>query len=260
MIDMQYAQSLEQLQHSLRPLREQLVKHEVYRSIETQNDLRTFMEHHVFAVWDFMSLLKALQIRLTGVTLPWTPQGDPNIRRLINEIVLEEESDEDGQGGYISHFELYRTAMAQCGADTSKIDKFVERLGRRDSVYQALESAAVPDDAKAFVTATWGIIQSNSTPSIAAAFTFGREDLIPDMFRALVGDLHDRSPGPWDRLRFYLERHIQLDEDRHIPMARQMLATLCGDDEAKWREADEAARTAISARIALWDGVTKHLH
>ena len=131
MIDMQYGQSLEQLQHSLRPLREQLVKHEVYRSIETQNDLRTFMEHHVFAVWDFMSLLKALQIRLTGVTLPWTPQGDPNIRRLINEIVLEEESDEDGQGGYISHFELYRTAMAQCGADTSKIDKFVERLGRR---------------------------------------------------------------------------------------------------------------------------------
>ena len=259
MIDTQHSQMLEQLQHSLRPLRGQLVKHEMYRSIKTQDDLRTFMEHHVFAVWDFMSLLKALQIRLTGVTLPWTPQGDRNARRLINEIVLEEESDEDGQGGYSSHFEFYRTAMAQCGADTSRIDKFVERLCRRDSVYQALESAGVPDAAQAFVTTTWGIIQSESTHSIAAALTFGREDLIPEMFRALVADLHERFPGPWDRLRYYLERHIHLDEDRHIPLARQMLAKLCGNDEAKWREADEAARTALNARIALWDGVAEQL-
>ena len=123
-------QALERLRQSLRPLRTQLFKHEVYRSIRTQDDLRIFMEHHVFAVWDFMSLLKALQGRLTGVTIPWFPQGDRNARRLINEIVLEEESDEDGEGGYISHFELYRAAMAQCGANTSRIDAFMGHLIR----------------------------------------------------------------------------------------------------------------------------------
>ena len=106
-------QAIERLQQSLRPLRDQLFNHEVYRSIKTPDDLRTFMEHHVFAVWDFMSLLKALQRHLTGVTIPWLPQGDRNARRLINEIVLDEESDEDGEGGYISHFELYRAAMVQ---------------------------------------------------------------------------------------------------------------------------------------------------
>ena len=256
---MQHPQTLEQLEKSLRPLRERLIEHEVYRRIRTENDLRSFMEHHVFAVWDFMSLLKALQIRLTGVTLPWTPQGDRNTRRLINEIVLEEESDEDGDGGYVSHFELYRAAMAQCGADTSRIDAFVDRLRQGDPVYQALETPGVPKAAQDFVTTTWRIIQSESTQSIAAAFTFGREDLIPEMFRALVADLHDRFPGPWDRLRYYLERHIHLDEDRHIPLARRMLAHLCGDDKAKWQEADEAARTALNARIALWDGVAEQL-
>src|SRR5713226_3283759 len=116
---------IDRLQESLRPLRKRVAEHEVYRRIETLQELRLFMEHHVFAVWDFMSLLKALQQRLTCVTVPWTPQGHRLSRRLINEIVLEEESDEDTRGGYISHFELYRAAMEQCGADTSRVDAFL---------------------------------------------------------------------------------------------------------------------------------------
>ncbi len=204
MHEMSKLQAIERLRQALGPLREQLVQHEVYRRIKTQDDLRTFMEHHVFAVWDFMSLLKALQIRLTGVTLPWTPQGHRNARRLINEIVLEEESDEDGEGGYISHFELYRGAMAQCGADTSRIDELVFRLHRGEPVVEALETTGVPEAAQAFVRTTWRIIQSRSTHSIAAAFTLGREELIPDMFRALVVDLDDRFPGQLRLFRFYL--------------------------------------------------------
>ena len=252
-------QSLERLQQSLRPLRAQLFKHEVYRSIKTQDDLRTFMEHHVFAVWDFMSLLKALQGRLTGVTIPWSPRGDRNARRLINEIVLEEESDEDGEGGYISHFELYRAAMAQCGANTSRIDAFMGRLSQGQPVLEVLATTGVPKAAQAFVRTTWRIIESGPTHSIAAAFTLGREDLIPNMFRALVVDLDKSSPGQWHRFRYYLERHIHLDEEHHAPLALQMLTGLCGQDEEHWREAEESAHAALNARIALWDDVLEQL-
>ena len=251
--------TLDSLQESLRSLREQLVEHEVYNHIETLEDLRIFMEHHVFAVWDFMSLLKALQRHLTCVTVPWVPRGDRLSRRLINEIVLEEESDEQSEGEYNSHFELYRAAMKQCGADTSRIDSFLDRIRQGESISEALEKANVPKSAQAFVQTTWRIIESGSAHSIAAAFTLGREDLIPDMFRALVTDLKKRFSGRSTLLHNYLERHIHLDKERHTPMALQMLAELCNNDPNKWREAEETARVALEARISLWDGVVEQM-
>ncbi len=250
---------IDDLQDSLRSLREQLVKHRLYVQMKTPADVGIFMAHHVFAVWDFMSLLKALQLRLTCVTIPWVPQGDPHARRLINEIVLDEESDDNGEGGYASHFELYRAAMAQSGANASGIDDFLDRLGRGDPFYEAFERARVPEAAQISVRATWDILGSKSTHSIAAAFTFGREDLIPDMFRALVLDLDERCPNQLGLLRYYLERHIQLDEEHHTPLARRMVAALCETDQKKWQEAQEAAQTALHARIALWDGVVEQI-
>lgn len=252
-------QGIESLRQSLQPLREQLLKHGVYHAVKTAMDLRIFMEQHVFAVWDFMCLLKALQGRLTCVTVPWLPQGERNARRLINEIVLEEESDEDGEGGYISHFELYRAAMAQCGADTSRVDDFLNRLGRGQPVPDALKAAGVPKVARAFVSTTWQIVASGSPHGIAAAFAFGREDLISEMFRALAEDLDDHFPGQWALLRRYLDRHIQLDEERHRPLAFELLAGLCTEDQDKWREAQETASMALKSRIALWSGVVEQI-
>jgi len=211
---------LPRLEATLRPLRDRLLNHEVYRQLKTLKHVRIFMEHHVFAVWDFMSLLKSLQQHLTGVTLPWVPQGKRLSRRLINEIVLEEESDKDMEGGFASHFELYRTAMEQCGADTSKIDQFLSWLREGQTVPTALEKANVPKAARAFVETTWGIVESGSVHQIAAAFTLGREELIPDMFRSFLIDLQKRFPDQLTLLRYYLERHVQLDEERHTPMVQ----------------------------------------
>jgi len=243
------------LQATLRPLRDRLLNHEVYRQLQTLKHVRLFMEHHVFAVWDFMSLLKSLQRHLTGVILPWLPTENRLSRRLINEIVLEEESDEDMEGGYTSHFELSRAAMQQCAADTSKIDQFLNRLRERQPVPTALETANVPKAARTFVQTTWGIVESGSVHQIAAAFTLGREELIPDMFRSFLVDLQKQFPNQLTLLCYYLNRHVQLDEEHHTPMALRMLTELCTEDDSKWQEAEQTVNLALNARIDLWDGV-----
>jgi len=245
---------LDHLMTELQPLRARVVAHGLYAAITSPRDLRVLMEHHVFAVWDFMSLVKAVQRRLTCVDVPWAPRGDAHDRRFINEIVLGEESDEDGAGGFTSHFELYRAAMQQADARTSDIDAFLTHLGGGESVDEALDHANVPHAARTFVRATFRGI-AGSTPALAATLTIGREDVIPDMFRSLVVRLDEGTPGVFGRFRHYLERHVDLDENRHAPMARRLLISVCGENSDNWAQAETAARNALEARLLLWDGV-----
>jgi hypothetical protein len=246
---------LAEIAESIRPVRERLIDHPVHGSITTAESLRIFMEHHVFAVWDFMTLLKALQRGLTCVEVPWVPVGDREARRLVNEIVLAEESDDDGQGGHASHFELYLDAMKQAGADTSAIRAFLGALGRGLSIHEALEEADAPQAAREFVETTWGFVKSGSIAAVASAFTLGREELIPDLFRRLVEALDERERGRFGLFRHYLDRHVELDADEHGPMALKMLSAVCGDDPARGRDARLAANMALEARLALWDGL-----
>ncbi len=240
---------------SLDHTRQRLRGHEVYRSLRSIDDVRVFMEHHVFAVWDFMCLLKALQQRLTCVSVPWLPKHSPLARRLINEIVTEEESDEIAPETYTSHFELYRSAMVEADADTTSIDRFIALLEAGGSVTEALEGAHAPVAARAFVENTWRIVEGGSASAIAAAFCFGREDPIPGMFRTIVSSLELGLPGQLALFAKYLDRHIDLDEGHHSPKAVEVLAGLCQDDPEKWREANAAALGALEARIDLWDAV-----
>src|SRR5947209_13671461 len=145
---------IEQLKKRITPARDRVVGHPLYSALDTHAAITTFMEHHVFAVWDFMSLLKSLQRQLTCVELPWVPTGPTGSRRLINDIVLVEESDEL-QGGFISHFELYVAGMTEAGADTTTIDAFIALLRSGATVEAALLEASVPAPAAAFVALTW---------------------------------------------------------------------------------------------------------
>ena len=176
-------------------------------------------------------------------------------RRLVNAIVLAEESDEDGDGGYASHFELYLDAMRQARADTSAIERFVDSIRRGETVDRALGSSGAPPAARAFVRSTWGFVESGSIAAVASAFTLGREELIPDLFLGLVASLEAREPGRLGLFRHYLDRHVELDGDEHGPMASRMLRAVCGSDPVRWRDARFAAMTALEARLALWDGV-----
>ena len=246
---------LNHLRQEVAPTRHQLLNNGLYYGLQTLPDLQQFMEYHVYAVWDFMSLLKALQRDLTCVQVPWVPTANPATRRLINEIVLEEESDIDLQGQPTSHFELYVRAMEECGADTAPIHRLVAAVAAGKSVAEALEIAQAPASVRQFVGTTFSIIGSGKPHAIAAAFTFGREDLIPAMFRQLVGELRDRFPGQLDTFTYYLDRHIQLDEEVHAPLAHQMVRELCADDPERWLECQQVSIRCLEARIALWDGI-----
>jgi hypothetical protein len=246
------------LQARIHPLQQRLAKHPLYASIASTEDLHTFMQSHVFAVWDFMSLLKALQRGLTCVDVPWLPSSQPEARRLINEIVLGEESDLY-QGRAASHFELYLAAMRECGASTLAIEALLEELQTGASVENALLSASVPEGARNFVQQTFALIQKGQLHATAAAFTFGREDLIPDMFRGFVRELDQQMSGRLELFVWYLERHIEVDGEEHGPMALRMVAELCGDDPQRWQEAGDAAEQALLARLALWDGILQAL-
>lgn len=236
------------------PLRERLFTHPVYSRVRSLDDLRAFARHHVYAVWDFMSLLKALQRDLTCVRVPWVPPAHPEVARLVNEIVLGEETDLLAHG-VRGHYDLYREAMGEMGASTREVDSFLLRVRSGCPVPEALVEAGAPGPAQAFVRASFEILAGDSTPMTAAAFTLGREDVIPDMFQRLVDTLDAEHPGRLERFRLYLERHIELDGEEHGPAARRMIELLCGEDPELWRQARIGARRALEARLALWDGV-----
>ncbi|PWK29299.1 Protein of unknown function (DUF3050) [Arcicella aurantiaca] len=245
----------EKIKKAIEPYRQQIINHKVYSVINELDDLKIFMQHHIFAVWDFMSLLKSLQNNLTCTSVPWFPKGSADTRYLINEIVVGEESDVDSFGNRKSHFELYLDAMHQCGADTSQIEKFVNVLQENGDLKKAFLLSETPESAQKFVDFTFEIIGSNKDYLQAAIFTFGREDLIPNMFHAIINDIHESLPESISNFKYYLERHIEVDGDHHSHLALEMTANLCGDNEAFWQEAEEATIQSLQKRIELWDGV-----
>ena len=243
------------IKKAIEPLRQRIIHHQVYSAIENIEDLKVFMKYHVFAVWDFMSLLKILQNNLTCTTVPWFPRGSAETRYLINEIVLGEESDVDAEGNRKSHFEMYLDAMKQCGADADPIKKFILVLEKTGDLDGAFTASYAPKEAREFVSFTFRIIGSDKNHLQSAIFTFGREDLIPGMFVSLVNDLHKKIPESISLFKYYLERHIELDGDHHAGLSALMLTHVCGNDAKKWQEATQTAQEALTARIALWDGI-----
>ena len=170
----------------LQPLQEKLINHDLYHNIISIDTLKIFMENHIFAVWDFMSLLKSLQIHLTCVQIPWKPVNNTDAARFINEIVLEEETDKINSEQTVSHFELYIDSMKEIGATTDQIYSFIDMIDERKNFEEAIFSSSIDQNIKSFLSFTFNIIESNEVHKIAAAFTFGRENVIPDMFIKIV--------------------------------------------------------------------------
>lgn len=246
--------NIEKIEKALEPLRTALKNHQLYNELTTIMDVRIFMEGHVYAVWDFMSLLKALQINLTCVTTPWIPSKNTNTARFINEIVLEEETDRDQAGNYKSHFEMYLEAMQEVDADTNTVEAFIDTVKKSGDIQTSIFQSELPDAVKEFMQFTFAVIAEGKAHKIAAAFTFGREELIPDMFLKII-ESNEKAPL-YPKLEYYLRRHIELDGDEHGPLSLKMIMELCGNDPNKWDEVLEVSQRALERRIQLWDGIT----
>jgi len=223
--------------------------HPVYQSLSTVQGVRTFMKYHVFAVWDFMTLLKSLQRHVTCVSLPWIEsEFDPEIVQLVNEIVLGEESDVDQNGKATSHFALYIKAMEEIGADTGLIKGFVKDL----------DLSKLPLELRKIVSFHLDIALNKKSHEVASSFFYGREKIIPTMFEQMV-DVLNRSNIACETLKYYLERHIEVDSGDHGPKALRCLKGLTTSPE-KINESVSIARDSLDIRVRLWDFIYSEMN
>lgn len=247
---------IEKIERGIDHLREQLTVHRMYEKLTTLEDVRLFMGEHIFPVWDFMSLLKALQMHLTTVTVPWVPKPSGVLARFINEIVHGEESDINEVGEPKSHFEMYIDAMDEVGADTTQIKAFIDLINAGHSVSDATDGVKMSKAAREFLNFTFEVIATGKPHAIASAFTFGREDIIPDMFLEIVKNAEkEDTKKSYNKLIYYLNRHIEIDGGEHGPLSLKLISELCGDDDEKWDETLSVAIQSLEYRVALWDAV-----
>lgn len=248
---------VELIKSSTEDLKLCLQQHQLYNNLTCVSDIRILMENHVFAVWDFMSLLKSLQRNLTCIEIPWLPHRNPKLSRFINEIVLEEETDLNQNGEPSSHFAMYMDAMKEVGASTHEIDDFLHLLYSGKSLNIALNEIGKPA-IKEFVQFTFNTINSNVTHNIASAFNYGREDVLPEIFLQIIKKA-DPKNNKYKKLRHYLQRHIDLDSNNHGPLANELMIELCGNNKGKWNESMQTARQSLLKRIKLWDAINEQI-
>ena len=239
-----------------KPLKQQLLNHDLYKYIETPDDLRIFTQHHVFAVWDFMSLLKSLQQKLTCIEVPWTPKQSPELTYFINKIVLAEETNTNLNGERQSYFAMYLEAMRDIEANTENISKFTEQIQHGTDIFLVISASQLPKSIKSFLIFTFNTIYHKQLHQVASVFTFGREELIPDMFTQIIDNIQSNFPDQDIlKLNYYFERQIELDRDEHRPLALQLVLNLCGDDVSKWDDVEQTAIKSLQKRLEFFDGI-----
>lgn len=243
---------LEKVKAEVHPLMQKIAHHKLYSTIQSIRTLQIMSQHHVYAVWDFMCLLKALQRSVTCVSIPWFPPIDALGAHLVNEILAEEEGDITSDNRHLCHFDIYLEAMEECKANTQGILAFLAQLKNGKSIDEALEADYVPEPAKHFVKTTFNLI-GMKVHEITAGFVFGREDITAKMFYPILTGLGELNKA--SKFAYYFKRHIELDEGSHAPKAYQLLMNLCDNDEIKWQEAKDAAVIALEARLEFLEGI-----
>jgi len=151
---------------------------------------------------------------------------------------------------------MYLDAMHQVDADTTDINTFILNLKSGKSIDLSFDELSIEKRVADFVKFSFSVIDTNKPHLVASAFTFGREDVIPDMFIEILKN-SDSENTSYNKLRYYLQRHIDLDGDEHGPLSLKMISELCQEDDQKWDEALSIARQSLEKRILLWDAISE---
>jgi len=252
---------IKKIENAIESSSEALANHKIYDAIKTFEDFRIFMSYHIFCVWDFMNLIKRLQLEFTCCKVPFRPAPNPlaeQMCRFLNEIVLEEESDEL-EDGFISHFSYYCKAFEELldgeQHDFDHVFQFKDKVMQADLHYsELLNESFIPSIAKTFMGSTKAQVEHKNILVTASSFTFGREALLPSIFMEILKKPMLKDEERLEKFKVYLERHITLDGDVHSHLAKKLVASICKND-ADWNLAEDAALTAINSRLKYWDSV-----
>ena len=254
---------IEQIDSALFTLRNKLKYHAVYSKMNLEEKVKIFMNTHIYCVWDFMNLVKRLQIHFTSVEVPWRPTTSIQtrmLRRLANEIVLEEETDElDGQ--FISHFSYYVESIRQVqdGVISNNLTRFINDISSDSVSYQEiLNLEYLPKAIRNFLQITSNAAVHENIIVTAAAFTFGREVMLPEIFTSILEESGIANQPRLSKFVNYLDRHIELDGDYHGFLSKKMVLKLVSNQE-EWDLVIKTAKIALEARVALWDDIFKRL-
>ena len=234
-------------------LKNKIIAHPLFANKLEPKHICKFMESHIFAVWGFMSILKSLQKMITPNNLPWMPNKNTKngLVNFVNEIILCEESDYIDGIGFISHFEIYLLAMRNMGAKTEQLDKLASIFTDKGYNEKYLDNIDATDEVKSFLKHDLEISMSGTLPEIVGAFTLGREKVIPNMFGYILPAIKETSTSKY--LVTYLERHIDIDGDRHGPLSMKLLNTSCGKKDLSLAYA--TAIKSLELRLSVWDRV-----
>ncbi len=242
--------------HRIQQLYHHILSHPVFNSLISLDHLRRFSEIHVYAVWDFMVLLKALRRRLIPDQPLWLPPMDAIGAHLVNTLVAEEESDQLPDGRCLSHFELYLAAMEQIGANTQAIKTYLEYIREYHQWETVQQRSDPPQTARIFINDTWHITQLEGH-CIAASLAYAREHITEGMFSQIL-ERFEHEPSA-SLFIDYFQRHMDLDGGHHSEQSTQLVANLCGLDSKKWQQALDSAIFSLESRVRLLDGIYEYM-
>ena len=152
--------------------------------------------------------------------------------------------------------------MREVGADTARAETFLEAVAQK-GIDQALDETALPPSIDQFIRHTFNVIRSNKPWIICAAFAYGRESIIPDMFQRLRQSEAMQSVN-CPAFDYYLARHVEVDggvkdSPGHGELALQLLDRLCEGIADRCAEGERAGVEALRMRSEFWLGITAHL-
>ncbi len=238
-------------------IKKNIINHPLFHMRFNNEQLSHFMSIHVYAVWSFMSIVKSLQKNLTPQSIPWTPNHSTQngMARFINEIIYTEESDEISKNTYLSHFEIYILAMRIIGVNTKPILSIVSHFKKNNYSRKYINSLNIPICAKHFINHDISIAKSRSLPKIVGVFCFGKETIIPFMFKQIIKAIPKRGNSV---LISYFDRHIEIDGERHGPLAKKIFSEVCKKKSASTL-AYLTAIEALKLRESMWDDIYTNL-